>query len=124
MKTIQMNLSEKELTIREAFKEFYKIKRVLNLAEDTLDFYEFNFDYFGKFYDIDRPCSDLTQDDIFEYIIYLKNLGTLKDRSINTRLSALRTIVYYFKSKRIFARRYHNQLNKMCKKGANAIHHT
>lgn len=118
-----MNNPENEKTIYEAFKEFYKAKRIKNLSEDTLDFYEFNFDYFSKFYDVDRPCSDLTQNDIFEYIIYLKNLGTLKDRSINTRLSALRTIIYYFKEKRICAGKYKNRFDKMRKKSTKAIYH-
>ena len=98
MKAITMNAVETEISINEAFKKFYKKRRIRNVAEDTLNYYEGALHYFDQYYSVENKCISLTQDIIDDYIEYMQKKGTLKTVTINTRLRGLRTIINYFNS--------------------------
>jgi integrase/recombinase XerD len=50
---------------------------------------------FGKFHNVNTPCSDITSDTILDYVLWLKQQETVNEISINTRLCGIRTILYY-----------------------------
>ena len=65
METIHMKNTNDNITLYEAFKEFYRIKRIHNVSEHTLDYYESEIKYFSYYYSVDNPCYLLTQEDIY-----------------------------------------------------------
>ena len=98
----QITLKNKKInkSFDEAFEEFILEHCTLkNLRPSTEKHYrEFTKYNFYKFYDKNSNITDLTQKDIDNYIIWLKENGT-KDTTINVYLKAFKPIIRYFKSK-------------------------
>lgn len=69
-----------------------------NYAPDTVRFYERSIYNFSLFHSLDSPISDLDEDLIEEYTLYLreKNICSM---SIHTYLSGMRRIIHYFAQK-------------------------
>lgn len=85
-------------SVKEGFKELYNYCRVKNLADKTLKYYEDNFNCLTQFYNGDNAIGNITKDTINNYILYLNSNTTCNSRSINTRIGAIRTVLYYFMS--------------------------
>ena len=62
MNKIDFNLKTKDLTMQEVFDKFINIKKILNLSDETIIFYENCFKYFSEFYDKDLPAQNITKD--------------------------------------------------------------
>ncbi|MFL0248377.1 tyrosine-type recombinase/integrase [Candidatus Clostridium stratigraminis] len=90
-----INVKNKCKTMKEVFREFLNSCRVKNLSEKTLTYYEDNYYEFAKFYDDENLINSITKETVESYILHLKNNTGNNDRSINTRLSALRTFLYF-----------------------------
>lgn len=88
--------NSKAKTISEGFKEFNRYCRVKNLSEKTLDFYEECLARFCKFYPEEGLLSDITQQTVEEYILFLKTNTGFNSVSINSSLRGLRAILYHF----------------------------
>ena len=100
MKKITMQ-KDTNKTIDEGFNIFLNEHCVLkNMRPSTIIYYkELMYYGFYKYFDNETLLSKLTQKDLDDYIIYLKNKGT-KDSTINVHLKGLRCIITFFKSKR------------------------
>jgi len=95
MKKISLQNSP-NTTVQEAYSRFIRIKRAKNLSPDTLRHYEVYFRYFSEFFDVTKPCSDITIDVYYEYIEHLQSTRNVNSVTINTYLGALRSILYFF----------------------------
>lgn len=93
---IKMQVKQTNKGLKEGFKEFYNYCGVKNLANKTLKYYEDNYYCFTQFYDETNPIINISKDTINNYILHLKNNTQCNSRSINTRIGAIRTILYYF----------------------------
>lgn len=90
------------LAIEEAFAKFINVKKAMNRAEDTIKYYEDRFMRFNAFLKDHKnitTTNQLEEDCIIEYVLYLKELGTNSDNSINNYLRAVRAMLYYFMEK-------------------------
>lgn len=101
MPKITLKNKQVSKTFDEAFEDFILEHCILkNLRPSTEKHYREFVNYnFYKFYDKGSDISDLTQDDINNYILWLKNKNT-KDTTINVYLKAFKPIIKYFKSKK------------------------
>lgn len=83
-----------EKSLNAAYNEFIKHKKVLNLAPDTIRYYESNISAFINFFPENKVIYEVTKSDIENYVLtqYDKNIKTV---SINTKLRALRTFLYF-----------------------------
>jgi len=84
------------MTIQEVFDRFLRIKKANNLSPDTISHYEVHFRYFSEFFDVTKPCCEITQDTYYDYIEYLQNTRNANSTTINSYLCSLRAILYYF----------------------------
>lgn len=112
---IKMKTQSSNKTMKEGFKEFYNHCRVKNLSNKTLKYYEDNYYIFTNFFNDRDLINTITSDTIDNYIIHLKENTQCNSRSINTRLGAIRTILYYF-MKLGYMEKFEIQLVKTIKK--------
>ena len=64
------------LTIKEGFQKFLRWCKLNNYAPDTVRFYERSIYNFSLFHSLDSPISDLDEDLIEEYTLYLLRKST------------------------------------------------
>ena len=83
-------------TVKKAFESFLTYKQVMNCAEKTIVFYEMCYRFFVEFYGEDNPCSEITEQTIIDYLLYLKENKNLAAESVATYLRGLRAIIYFF----------------------------
>ena len=67
-------------TAKEGFEKFKRIKKAKNLSPETLTHYESQFKYFGEFFDVNRLCSEITEDVYYSYVEYLQKRETGLER--------------------------------------------
>lgn len=82
-------------SFHDAFTEFILYSRTKNLTNATLDFYEESYKYFVEFFGEGKNCGEINSKVVDEYILHMKNTGTLGDVTVNTRLRGLRAIFKY-----------------------------
>jgi len=83
------------ISLKEAFEKFIVFKKVSNVAEETVLYYEDCLKYFGQFYDVNLPCKTVKQEIFYGYVQHLQSKN-IKPVTINTYLRGLRVILYYF----------------------------
>lgn len=82
--------------LSEAFEQFIQTKMVMNSSEETISFYKNCFKYFLEFFGTDRLCSEINQNSIFDYLLYIKeNKPELSQKTVATYIRGLRAIFYY-----------------------------
>jgi len=97
-----MSLQEKrqEMPIIEAYQVFRRVKVNNNLSPRTIKHYDDTMALFQSFFDDaddEVYSSSITRDTIEEFIEFIKARNPeIRARSINSYLSNLRTILYYF----------------------------
>ena len=89
-----------EINLREAFEKFIGQKKVLNVSEDTIKYYNDCWRYFTDFIDQDTLCSQVDEDTVMEYLLYIRETKkNVTDVTVNTYLRAIRAIFYNFMEK-------------------------
>ena len=87
---------DNNISVQEAYERFMRIKKVKNLAPETMTHYTLHFQYFNEFFDVNRPCREITLDTYYSYIEYLQNTRDINTTTINTYVGSLRSIFYWF----------------------------
>jgi integrase/recombinase XerD len=95
--SISLCVVAENVTFKFAFEQFVRIKKNRNLSADTILHYNNTLKHFTKFFDEENHCSSITSDTIEDYIALLREkTPPLADRTINTYLGALRSVLYFF----------------------------
>jgi integrase/recombinase XerD len=94
MKKISMRSSNTQ-NLQEAFEQFIKMCKLKNLSPKTTETYEVHYGIFTKFIDSNTPVAGINRTVIDDYIMYLKQKGTIKDITVNTYLRSLRVFFNY-----------------------------
>ena len=89
------NGNSQDVTLKETFDKFLKVKQCSNLSKDTIKYYERCFKSFSQFYDVNIPCSFITLDIVNDYILFLREKEDINDITVNTELRGIRAILYY-----------------------------
>ena len=84
------------ISVQEAYDRFIRIKRARNLAPETMTHYKLHFQYFSRYFDVNKPCREITLDTYYGYIEHLQNTRNANSTTINTYLGSLRSIFYWF----------------------------
>jgi integrase/recombinase XerD len=92
---IQLQRSTANVTINSAFEQFIRVKRNMNLSEESIHFYHDSIRYFTDFSSNKKHCYDITSDDIEDYIAYQKSKN-ISSVTVNSYLRGLRAILYFF----------------------------
>lgn len=90
------------ITWEQAYQKFiYEHCELRNLRQSTIKHYNEIMTYsWYKYYNKDNLLCDLTQQDLDEYITYLKRIN-ISTTTINIYIKALKAIIRYFKSKKL-----------------------
>lgn len=81
-------------TIENVFDEFINYKIYQNSSEETIQYYKDNFKYLTKFCNANNRIKKMNEQTIIDYVTYMRNKN-INDVTINTRLTACRTLLYY-----------------------------
>ena len=96
MPKLTMQSTSKDLTLQGVFDKFISFKKIKNLSEESIQYYEECFKFFTEYYPASRPCADITKDICLGYVQHLRETRPgVKDVTINTYLRAVRAILYY-----------------------------
>ena len=96
MRKLTMQPTPADLTLQAVFDKFISFKKIKNLSQRSIDYYEECFEFFTDYYPATSPCSEITKDICLGYVLYLRETRpNLKDSTINTYLRAVRAILYY-----------------------------
>lgn len=90
---MKISMKPQELDFNLATAQFIKHCKVKNLSEKTISNYVNRGEKFHKFIG-DMALEDISKRTIEDYIYSIKD--TVKPRTINSDLSAIRTLLYYF----------------------------
>lgn len=94
-KKLSLNTSEKkEKMLSEGLREFLLVKKVHNLSEATLDYYQNCYHKLDLFLQRDIHLKEINQMLIDEFILHLKKSG-IKAITINTQLNGIRAFLKY-----------------------------
>lgn len=93
---IKRNIYADEMTLYEAFEEFYEQKDFSNKAASTLRNYKQSFEFLCNFagYTAETLCEDVNQNVLYQWANSLKTDG-VKVSSINHYLRDVRTFIYW-----------------------------
>ena len=84
------------MTLEDAFEQFIQSKTVMNVAEETIKHYRNVFRYFIEFYGEGRPCEDVTEKTITDYLMHIRHTKPdLATKTVNTYVKGLRAIFYF-----------------------------
>jgi len=92
---INLQRSTSGVTINSAFEQFVRVKRNMNLSEQSIECYQDALKYFTIFFDGKNYCDDITPDIIENYVTHLRGKD-ISSVSVNTYLRGLRAILYFF----------------------------
>jgi len=85
-----------DLTLQAVFDKFIAFKKIKNLSEASIIYYEECFKFFTEYYPADQPLANITKDICLGYVQHLrKTRPNAKDTTINTYVRAVRAILYY-----------------------------
>ncbi len=83
------------LTIQEAYDLFVRKAKVKNLSENTLKTYQFHFDAFGRYTDVNKRLDTVTTDIVDGFILYLREECDIKEITVCSYIRTIRTFLYY-----------------------------
>lgn len=81
-------------TVSECLAVFIKHCRIKNLSERTIHLYKSECEYFIKWYGDERGISQINEDIIGDYIIYIKDTG-ISQAYVATKMRQLRAFLYF-----------------------------
>ena len=96
MNKISMERNRMGMSVQEGFEKYIRLKKLKNLSPETIKHYENSYKYFGEFFDVVRPCSDITQETVYAYLEHIQKNKQANTVTVNTYLRSLRTLLYYF----------------------------
>ena len=92
-----------DLPLEKAFDKFINIKKAVGRVDDTIRYYQERFAWFCDFLKEHKnitTTSEVNEDCVIDYTVYLKGKGTINsNHSINNYLRAVRAVLYYFMEK-------------------------
>ena len=92
-------------TIQKAFEQFQKQNEAKNLSPGTIEFYSSKSKIFFLFLeDTEESIDTITEEDVEDYILYLKEKGTVSDTTININLRMVRAFLYWCMERRYMER--------------------
>lgn len=65
------------------------------MSGNTLKTYGYHMDSFYRFTDGEQPVSNVTEQMLDDYTLYLKNERKIKDVTVNSHLRTMRNFLYY-----------------------------
>ena len=84
------------LTLKEVFEIFIKHKQAMNTSSATIKSYTACYRKFTRFYDENKISSAICEDDIINYILYIREDNPdIAEESINTYLRNIRAVLYF-----------------------------
>lgn len=83
-------------TVEDIYGKFIARKKAMNLAEESIKYYDSCLKYFTDFYGKDCSISKVTKDTYFEYMGYLNSkTPPINSVTVNTYLRGTRAILYF-----------------------------
>jgi len=90
-------VKERNQTLNQAFERFIMYQKAMNRSDATISSYRSCYKAFAEFYGEDKPCSEITEKTVIDYLIYLKEgKSHLSSKSVESYTRGLRAIIYYF----------------------------
>jgi len=84
-------------TLAEAFEDFIRAKRVMNISEETVKHYSVGYRYFVEFFGEGRYCTEVSKESILDYLAYIREeKPDIAQKTVETYIRGLRTVLYFF----------------------------
>ena len=97
MRKLTMQPTSADLTLQAVFDKFISFKKIKNLSQVSIDYYEECFKFFTEYYPATSPCSEITKDICLGYVQHLRETrSNVKDTTINTYLRSRMLCSYRF----------------------------
>lgn len=81
-------------TLKNVYSEFISYKKYQNSSSATIQYYNDNYSFFTQFCQENIRIKKICEITIMKYVSYMRN-KKVNDVTINTRLTACRTFLYY-----------------------------
>lgn len=82
-------------SIEEAYQLFIKKAKVRNLSEKTIQTYNNHYKIFSEVYDTSLPLTELTEEVIDNFTLYLREKREIGEVTVNSYLRTMRAFCYY-----------------------------
>jgi len=95
-KKIEMNVGTKDLSLKQAFELFIKLKTLDNLSSETISYYQRCYKPIGDYYGEDNLCSGINEDTFYNIVEYIKTTRNVSPITINTYIRGIKAIFNFF----------------------------
>jgi len=98
-----MGAVEKDLTLKEAFDLFIKMKTISNLSHDTILYYERCYKPLEDYYGGESLCQNIDEDTFYGVLEHIKATRNVSPITINTYIRGFRAIFNFFMERKYIA---------------------
>lgn len=95
-KKITMCAGDKDITLGEGFKEFVKVKTIINLSPETIEYYRRCYTPLEESFGGDNLCSDINENVFFDVLEHIDKTRNISPVTMNTHIRGLRVIIKFF----------------------------
>jgi integrase/recombinase XerD len=96
VRKILMNSGEKDLSLKQAFELFIKLKKLDNLSDETISYYHRCYKPLGEYHGEDNPCRDIEEDTFYSVLEHIKATRKVSPITTNTYIRGIRAILNFF----------------------------
>lgn len=100
MKRIEMNKKNEDITIKEAYEQFVRVKKAMKMEDTSLSTYRYAYNELINVIDENELCASIDSDiitDILEYFAISKS--HIKNATLLCNMRHIRAILYFFMSR-------------------------
>ena len=95
VRRILMNAGEKDLSLKQAFELFIKLKTLDNLSSETISYYHRCYKPLKEYYGEDSLCRDINEDTFYSTLEHIKATRQVTPITTNTYIRGLRAFLNF-----------------------------
>ena len=92
VRKILMNAGEKDLSLKQAFDLFIKIKTIDNLSSETISYYHRCYKPLSEYFGEENLCANINEDTFYGVVEHIQTTRKVSPITVNTYIRGLRTI--------------------------------
>jgi len=91
-----MNTGAKDMSLKQGFELFIKLKTLDNLSSRSISFYHYCYDFIEAYYGEDNLCSGINEDTFYGVIEHIQTTRNVSPISVNTYIRGMRALFNFF----------------------------
>ena len=93
---ILMTAGDKNLSLKQAYELFIKLKTIDNLSSETILYYHRCYLPIAEYYGEENPCNGINEDTFYGVIEHIRLTRNVSPITINTHIRGMRAIFNFF----------------------------